>query len=223
MKAHELPGLNDLIAEFGKKTLRAGDYISYHSADYGDTGSGGSMVQPRILAIDPDNDRYSLTLDTGALLISTWKIRSDKDAQGQRQLRNIRTFELVNSSISALTRREQFAEAIRDLPENIMAELNSKRYTKRLEDWSKDNMSNGDIFSGSGSNSDTGMASAQETSCPQSIRSAAATVTKRSVNLVSSSVYTQSNRYLFQVPPHKRFRRECGKELLNNFARSYGY
>ncbi|ETO62658.1 hypothetical protein F444_19461 [Phytophthora nicotianae P1976] len=169
MKAHELPAINDFIAEFGKKTLRAGDYISYHSADYGDTGRGGSMVQPRILAIDPDNDRYSLTLDTGALLISTWKVRSDKDAQGQRQLRNIRTFELVNSSISALTRREQFAEAIRDLPENIMAELNSKRHTKRLEDWSKDNMSNGDIFSGSGSNSDTGMASAQETSCPQSI------------------------------------------------------
>ncbi|ETK95218.1 hypothetical protein L915_01833 [Phytophthora nicotianae] len=48
-------------------------------------------------------------------------------------------------------------------------------------------MGNGDIFSGLGSNSDTGMASAQETPCPQSVRSSTAAVNERSVSRVSSS------------------------------------
>ncbi|ETM97167.1 hypothetical protein F442_05195 [Phytophthora nicotianae P10297] len=62
MNAHELPAVKGFIAEFGKKTLRAGDYISYHSPGYG----GDNMVQARILAIDPDptktpkgNDSYT--------------------------------------------------------------------------------------------------------------------------------------------------------------------
>ncbi|ETL44807.1 hypothetical protein L916_04948 [Phytophthora nicotianae] len=59
MNAHELPAVKGFIAEFGKKTLRAGDYISYHSPGYG----GDNMVQARILAIDPGDDRYPLTLD----------------------------------------------------------------------------------------------------------------------------------------------------------------
>ncbi|KUF93127.1 hypothetical protein AM587_10002311 [Phytophthora nicotianae] len=145
MKAHELPAVKDFIAEFGKKTLRAGDYISYHSPGYGDTDRGGSMVQARILAIDPDGDRYPLTLDTGDLRITTWNIRSDKDTQGQRHLRNIRPFELVKSSISAPTRREQFAEAIRDIPDKIMADLKSRRHKKRLEYLSNHNVSHGDL------------------------------------------------------------------------------
>ncbi|KUF84912.1 hypothetical protein AM587_10001174 [Phytophthora nicotianae] len=116
MKAHEQRAVKDFIAEFGKKTLRAGGNISYHSPGYGGTGRGDSVFQARILVIDPDDDRYPLMLDTGELLITTWKIRSDKDLQGQQQLRNIRTYELVNSSIFAQTRREQFAKGIRDLP-----------------------------------------------------------------------------------------------------------
>lgn len=67
----------------------------------------------RVLAIDPKEERYPLTIDIYELCPSTWKIRWENDPEGKRQWRSIHSFELVKEKTFAPTRRDMLATALR--------------------------------------------------------------------------------------------------------------